>query len=106
MNKGEYESYQKSVRYFLTAEGLDDLHQVSGECPDCGVDYGESPEGGFSWSPCDCCGSTLGGTRYHAVGLNRKLGQVFCYDICVDCLYYLAYGQLDDQTMMDIEDSE
>jgi len=27
---------------------------------------GEDCEGGFAWTPCDCCGSTLGGERHPA----------------------------------------
>ena len=60
-------------------------------CTDCVfvVEYGGSPamaelmaaegllslhigdEQGFSWSPCDLCGSTLGGTRHSLYGLAR-----------------------------------
>lgn len=28
-------------------------------------------DGGFSWSPCGFCGSTLGGDRHHAVIMAR-----------------------------------
>lgn len=106
MTKTEYEAYEKSVQSFMTAEGIDDLHQISNECPDCGVDYGNCPEPSFSWQACDCCGSRLGGDRYHVAGFNRTHAQILCYNVCTDCLYYSAYGQLDDQTIMDIEDSE
>jgi hypothetical protein len=59
------------------------------ECPD-----GED-EGFFSWSACDSCGSTLGGTRYaaHAVKKTGVLDtEIMHIDICVDCLMYHANG--------------
>lgn len=60
-------------------------------CTDCvmAVEYGDSPaigelmaaeglrslhtgeEQGFSWSPCDLCGSTLAGDRHSLYGLAR-----------------------------------
>lgn len=42
-------------------EGADvTLGCLDPECDDDGT------EGGFSWSSCDGCGSTLGGDRFHA----------------------------------------
>ena len=52
-----------------------------------------SDEGGLSWRPCETCGSTLGGNRFAAHGLTDK-GDIIHYDICVDCLMYLANGDL------------
>ena len=31
---------------------------------------------------------------------------VTLHEICADCLYYTAYGELDGQTMMDIEEED
>lgn len=137
MTQQEYREYQETVESFFTRDGINNLSQVDSE-----------EESYFSWSSCDCCGSSLGGDRYHCNGFkpttpedvsiekvcnllwstillivsirfNRKnfddclrsvfhyqisLGDVFEYEVCVDCLYYAEYGQLDDMTMLDIEE--
>ena len=52
-------------------------------------------EGNFSWSPCDCCGSRLGGDRYAAHGWdNQDIAQdnSIHLDICTDCVFYTEYG--------------
>lgn len=59
-------------------------------------------EGGFSWSPCESCGSTLGGDRHpgHAIhkdafGPNAKRpDDVHHISMCVDCLLFHANGDL------------
>ena len=43
------------------------LH-AGGTCEYC-EDSEEPCEGWFSSSPCDCCGSSLGGSRHHATAL-------------------------------------
>ncbi len=74
-----------------------------GHCPGCSdcpdeQDEAVGDEGGFSWSGCDCCGSSLGGDRYaaHFIILNDKgsvVGQpIHHMEVCVDCLCYLANG--------------
>lgn len=76
-------------------------------CPDCQRAWDLTPrafylayeageifdEGGFSWQSCECCGSTFGGDRYpaHYVETDGKIGHI---EICVDCLLYLANGDL------------
>ena len=50
-------------------------------------------EGGFSWQNCDVCGSSLGGDRYAAHGHDSE-GSIIHYDICCDCLAYLANGDV------------
>lgn len=87
MTRNQYRRYEANVREFFEREGIENL---SGE-PD--------QEGFFSWSPCDCCGSDLGGNREHATGYNRTTNQVQEYVVCVDCIYYAEYGRLDDTTM-------
>ena len=37
-----------------------------GECDYCPTESGEDCEPWFSCSPCECCGSSLGGNREHA----------------------------------------
>ena len=56
----------------------------------------------FSWSHCESCGSTLGGNRYAAHGIEKD-GSLNHFEVCEDCLYFLNYGQLDDQSMIEIE---
>jgi hypothetical protein len=53
-------------------------------------------EPGFSWSPCGICGSGLGGDRepWHAI----NEGEILHFDdACVDCVLYLAYGDLPEE---------
>lgn len=58
----------------------------------------------FSWYPCECCGRNLGGAREDVCTLTA-LGEIWEGAVCVNCIYYIEYGQLDDQTMMEIERS-
>ena len=46
----------------------------------------------FSWSSCDCCGSNLGGTRHHVVGLNQQDPTLptIEYMVCIDCFEEIA----------------
>jgi hypothetical protein len=73
-------------------EGLDYLstgyasHDLCDECLE-----EQDDEGFFSWSSCDCCGSSLGGTRYAAHGRDKD-GNLVHLDVCSDCLMYLANG--------------
>lgn len=97
MNKQEYAEYQERVAEFFS-HGLTNLSAKSDDNGTC--------EPFFSWSPCDCCGSPLGGDRYECDGYNEKTKEVEEYDsVCPDCVYYAEYGQLDDTTMMEIEAS-
>ena len=80
--------FQKAVE-----SGLEGLDAVSpGAMPDrvCCEDN-EHDEPYFSWSPCDCCSSRLGGDRYAAHGIDED-GDIVHLDVCVDCLMYLANG--------------
>ena len=47
----------------------------------------------FSWHACECCGSSLGGDRYEAHGLDAD-NEIVHFEVCVDCLLYLANGDL------------
>lgn len=55
-------------------------------------------EGCFSWSPCDVCGSKLGGTRYGAKlcspGADRNEVNV---RVCIDCVVFYANGDLPNE---------
>jgi hypothetical protein len=119
MNKAEYAEYETAVANFFEREGIENLTSGHITCPECTVEFDDNdkcPECGtsrecwnepfFSWSPCDCCGSHLGGNREHATGYNRKAKEISKYTICEDCVYYAEYGRLDDTTMNEIERSE
>ena len=95
-NKQDYMEYQKAVNDFFKREGIMNLSPV------CNED--ETNEPFFSWTPCECCGRPLGGDRETCSGYNPKTKEVYEYDVCLDCVYYAEYGELDDMTMMSIED--
>lgn len=64
------------------------------DCDACDV----ANEGGFSWSSCDACGSSLGGDRYPAHGFSKPFDNgddiLVHLDVCADCLCYLANGDV------------
>lgn len=93
MTKAEYAAYETAVSEFMKRHGIENLSTDSDD------------EGSFSWRGCDCCGSSLGGTRYACTGYNRIRNEVIEFsNVCQDCVYYAAYGQLDDETMLSISD--
>lgn len=124
MTKQEYKEYQEKVAKFFEDEGIQNLSIGVINCADCGFDFFqegirdleikcgcgythhdlEMPWFSNAW--CDCCGTHLVGDRYHASGYNPETKEVQEYEVCQDCLYYAEYGQLDDMTMMDMEDGE
>lgn len=95
----DYGVYCERVRDFLEREGLDTLSttpNVNG--------YEESY---FTWWPCDCCRRPLGSDQYTCSGYNPATREVQeGYEVCVDCVYYIEYGQLDDSTMWCIRKDE
>lgn len=93
MNKQQYAEYESRVEKYLN--GIE--HISTGPCP--GEEYSEEPW--FSWSPCEVCGSSLGGNRESWHGVVD--GSIIHGTCCEDCAYYLNYGRLDDTTMMEIE---
>lgn len=110
MNRQEYTAYVAAFE--SGCKGLSAMS--SGACPgcdDCGLaldcsehDRELAGEGSFSWARCEICRRAEGGTRepIHAI-LDGKLVHL---SACVDCVYFLEYGKLDDSTMLDIEDSD
>lgn len=89
MNKIEYERFHNAFNLFMQKEGLQNITSDG--------------EPHFSWSPCDCCGTSLGGDRYDASGFNPVDKKVKTgYSICQDCVYYAEYEVLDDATMTEI----
>lgn len=103
MNRQEYEAYESAVADFFESEGLQNLSIITTDSDeDC-----ETSESYFSWQPCECCCRSLAGDRYDCNGYNPDTEEVQGpYSVCVDCVYYAEYGQLDDMTMLDIEDSD
>lgn len=75
---------------FFKKEGIHNLSTVEGECNQCGDPNTE--ETFFSSSRCECCGG-LPGDRYHATAWHEESKQVFCYEVCPECIYYAAYGE-------------
>ena len=49
----------------------------------------------FSWRECECCHRPEGGNReyYSAV---RPDGEIVKFALCEDCIYFAAYGQLEN----------
>jgi hypothetical protein len=92
MTKEEYKEYEYNVEQFMFLNGLDNLTRIDNE-----------QEPYFSWMPCECCGSRLGGDRIDASGYSKSK-VAYEFSICTDCEYYAEYGQLDDMTMLDMEE--
>jgi len=54
----------------------------------------------FSWSPCDVCGSPLGGDREDLHYVSE--GEIYHGgEVCVDCMIYLANGDVPDDENLD-----
>jgi len=80
----------------VNTEGIEHLSagfaspELCSECPEH-QDESVGDEGHFSWHPCECCGSPLGGLRYAAHGFIA--GGAICHlDVCADCLVFIANG--------------
>lgn len=106
--KGDSMAYTDAVESEL--KGLEAVSPggMLADCPTCGPsmecqgDCGSDDpavcycydEGGFSWSSCDGCGSTLGGNRQPGHGFDPETKSIVHLDLCVDCVCYLANGDL------------
>lgn len=61
--------------------------------PDAWDEWAElAREPSFSWTPCDSCGSSLGGNRHPAHAFDGE-GRMHHLDVCDDCLIYHANGE-------------
>jgi len=100
MNTAQKEYVETVARYLEGVAGVS-----PGACPGCAScgleDVADTEDeryqladGGsfFSSASCECCGSILGGDRHYAHGLIGD--EVVHFDICADCLFYLASGDL------------
>lgn len=92
MKKEDYEKYKKNVAAFFEREGINNL-SIKENCEDSF----------FTWQHCECCNG-LPGSRYDSSGYNPTTKEVYDYQVCPDCIYYAEYGQLDDSTMLEIEE--
>ena len=92
MNREEYKDFEDRVERFFKAEGINNLSSIDSE-----------QEAYFSTLSCECCQRCRHGDRENANGYNPTTKQVQEYSVCIDCLYYAEYGQLDDMTMLDLE---
>jgi hypothetical protein len=100
--KADYQEYEESVARFIADEGIQHLSTgtadlLAGEDLDC-----EQGEPWFSWRPCQCCKSHLGGSREYLYARDRN-DELVQFTICEDCVYYVNYGRLDDQTMSRVQ---
>jgi hypothetical protein len=102
--KAGYREYQQEVARRL--EGLTHVSTgASPGCDGCSLEADASAEAievagepHFSWGLCDACGSSQGGGRHPAHGVSAEFG-ILHLNVCTDCVYYLNYGRLDDETM-------
>ncbi len=103
MTKQEYTEYQESFKN--GSKGF--AAWSSGfylDCQDCyNNEHNILNEGHFSSQACEICGSRLGGDRFAAHALDDN-NEIIHFEICTDCVYYMEYGQLDDMTMLGVEE--
>lgn len=112
MTYKQYEKYQASVEHNL--EHLDFVSTGACRgCKECGLDavcteqeLDAASDPYFSRSDCEACGSTLAGDRHPVHGKRIGDHSLAHLSVCTDCVYYITYGQLDDETMMEIEKSK
>lgn len=104
MTPQEYDAYKQTVERFFVVEEIDNFSFKDDEA-----------ESYFSHSPCDCCNRPLGGARYDVIAAHRDyvdymdappVVEIYEYSVCVDCVYFEEYGQLDDMTMLELEQYE
>jgi hypothetical protein len=77
---GDLDAYKVKVADFLKREGIYFLSSFPGDP-------------GFSWTPCECCGSKLGGERWEMEGVKASgESNGFTYDVCADCLSFMEFG--------------
>jgi hypothetical protein len=103
-NKQDYAEYEKSVADFIAREQLSFLSTGTEDRLDPNIHSEaytgrDSGEPWFSWHPCECCQSALGGNREYLYARNAA-NEIVQFEICEDCVYYINYGRLDDSTMM------
>lgn len=95
---GEYEElseFEARVEHYCS--GMEVYIGCRGhECDHADGDELHQCESYFSWHNCDSCGSSLGGDRHPAIG-RLKHGELIDLEICTDCLFYHAYGDIPEE---------
>jgi hypothetical protein len=94
LSRKQYLLWEKRVFEFLEEENTN-----------CLAAAGLDADLGFSWHPCECCGSPLGGDRFEMLGFNPDTHEeTGPYEVCFSCYIWAAYGEIGDGAMMDISD--
>ena len=88
MTRAEYDAFVTAVCSFYSREGVSDFSCRADCCPS------------FSWQPFDCCRRPLGGDRHEVTAYHEGSRSAVSFSVCEDCVYFAAYGRLDDTTMM------
>lgn len=105
--KAQYLGYQARVAAFIAYEGLSHLSTGCipyGEPDENGQEDNQDGEPWFSWKPCEMCGCGLGGNREYLFARDT-INEICQYTICEDCVCYVNYGRLNDQTMARVEET-
>ena len=93
MDKKQYQIYCEKAHKFFKDNNCHHLSII------------EDKEAYFSHLNCDCCKRNLGGDRYDCNSFDYSTREITGpFSICIDCFYFAEYGQLDDMTMMEIEE--
>jgi len=69
--QAEFERHLQLAREFIESEQLNAIH------------FPDIPQEFFSWEPCECCHSKLGGSRYEIKGIGDE--GWYLYLVCVEC---------------------
>jgi hypothetical protein len=95
---------ETGICYWCEEKATLHVEDIKDNCEECEACKHTSE---FSSSNCDLCNSPLGGPRHSValVDVGTDTEPIY-YSVCVDCMYYIEYGQLDDSTMLEIEDNE
>lgn len=114
MTRDEYREFEAAFHESTAGLRFRSCGSCIEQCEDCprdipyedGVSYDHEPW--FSWKPCECCHSTLGGNRkaMHAWKQHADGESIIHLVVCMDCAYYNECGRLDDMTMLSIEGGE
>lgn len=88
----DYRKFEKNFQLFVNDFKLSHLSTGS--------------ENTFSWDRCDCCQDDNGGDRFELFAHQDGNSEIVTFSVCVDCLYYVNYGHLDDETMARIANTK
>lgn len=61
------------------------------------VDEEHRCESCFSWSDCECCGTSLGGERQTVRMVDTETHEETKIDVCIDCLEYWEDGKMPER---------